>query len=154
TLGSRFSGFLSALFLWMTPFYYGHTFNNPKDLPFAVGMLASLAAIIGCWQHLPRLPPGPWIRTGLIIGMTLGIRVGAVLNLFYLGLLGLAWLVLHGSACARDGTLNAPIAAAALARSGLKIVGLACSVGLPFWPYTLENPVRHIWRTVAVSAHF
>ena len=154
TLGCRFSGFFSTLFLWMTPFYYGHTFNNPKDLPFAVGMLASLAAIMACWEHLPRLPPGPWIRTGLIIGMTLGIRVGALLNLLYLGLIGLAWLALHGSAHVRDEALDAASPVATLAKSGIKIALLACSVMLPFWPYTLEDPFSRIWQTVAVSAHF
>ena len=138
----------------MTPFYYGHTFNNPKDLPFAVGMLASRAAIMACWQHLPRLPPRSWIGTGLIIGMTLGIRVGAVLNLVYFGLMRLAWLALKGPAHAHERTLSESSAVGALAKSLVKVVGLACSVMLPFWPYTLVDPARHIWRTVAVSTHF
>src|SRR6202047_2322503 len=31
------AGFIAALFLLLTPNYYGQMFNNPKDIPFAVG---------------------------------------------------------------------------------------------------------------------
>src|SRR5512132_3377102 len=34
-LGGPPAGFLSALFLALTPGYYGHCFANPKDIPFA-----------------------------------------------------------------------------------------------------------------------
>ena len=34
-LGGPRAGFLAALFLALTPNYYGQMFNNPKDIPFA-----------------------------------------------------------------------------------------------------------------------
>src|SRR6267142_2467601 len=36
-VGGARVGFLATLFLFLTPNYYGQMFNNPKDIPFAVG---------------------------------------------------------------------------------------------------------------------
>src|SRR6202023_3275312 len=38
-LGGPRAGFIALLFLLLTPNYYGQMFNNPKDIPFAVGGL-------------------------------------------------------------------------------------------------------------------
>ncbi len=78
SLGGPAAGCLSAVFLWITPVYYGHSFNNPKDIPFAVLSLASFAAIVAGWRQLPRLPGVTWIATGLAIGTTLAVRVGGL----------------------------------------------------------------------------
>ena len=40
-LGGARTGFIALLFLLLTPNYYGQMFNNPKDIPFAVGGVAS-----------------------------------------------------------------------------------------------------------------
>jgi len=73
-LGGGLAGLLSAVFLWLTPIYYGHSFNNPKDLPFAVLILASVAVIMSGWPYLPQLPRRVWVRIGLVVGMTFGVR--------------------------------------------------------------------------------
>src|SRR4051794_1743329 len=36
------AGLLAALLLALTPNYYGHMFNNPKDIPFATALIWSL----------------------------------------------------------------------------------------------------------------
>ncbi len=62
--GSSLVGLGAALFLILSPRYYGHTFNNPKDIPFAVFYLFSIFAIIRCipyWDR-KRLPSGKIIR--------------------------------------------------------------------------------------------
>ena len=47
-LGGPRAGFIAALFLALTPNYYGQMFNNPKDIPFAAGSV---------WATLlPRAP--------------------------------------------------------------------------------------------------
>src|SRR5215831_21312110 len=38
-MGGARVGFFAALFLLLTPNYYGQMFNNPKDVPFAVGVV-------------------------------------------------------------------------------------------------------------------
>jgi hypothetical protein len=146
SLASRCAGFLSALFLWLTPVYYGHSFNNPKDLPFAVLMLAAFAIMLGHWQYLPRLPAWLSVGTGIVFGMGLGIRMGALVNFLYLGLVWLAWL---WSQPARP-----PNVAAQFAQAGGTIAAVAWGVMLLCWPYAMVNPVLHPWRAMLVSAHF
>ena len=45
-LGGPRAGFLAALFLLLTPNYYGQMFNNPKDIPFAVGFVWSIYYLV------------------------------------------------------------------------------------------------------------
>ena len=74
-------------FLLLTPNYYGQMFNNPKDIPFAVGGVWATYYMV---RILPTLPRPPWrllVKMGLAIGLALGVRVGGLLFLCYLGLL-------------------------------------------------------------------
>ena len=41
-LGSPLTGLLAALFLIFTPRFYGHSFNNPKDIPDIVLILVEI----------------------------------------------------------------------------------------------------------------
>ena len=47
-LGGPIAGFVAALFLVLTPRFYGHAFNNTKDVPFAVAYLWSVYCLIRC----------------------------------------------------------------------------------------------------------
>ena len=53
--GSR-AAFWAALFLILTPAYYGHAFNNPKDIPFAVGYAWSVYYLLRLISRLPEIP--------------------------------------------------------------------------------------------------
>src|SRR5438309_5095741 len=47
------AGFIAALFLLLTPNYYGQMFNNPKDIPFAVGIVWGTYYLV---RIVPSLP--------------------------------------------------------------------------------------------------
>jgi len=85
-LGGPRAGFLAALFLILTPRYYGHAFNNTKDIPFAVGYLWSLYYMIRCVGVLPNLSRDLIWKLGVVLGLTFGIRSSAALLVCYLGL--------------------------------------------------------------------
>jgi tetratricopeptide (TPR) repeat protein len=85
-LGGPRAGFLAALFLILTPRYYGHVFNNTKDIPFAVGYLWSLYYLVRCVGVLPHLSRDLIWKLGLVLGLTFGIRSSAALLVCYLGL--------------------------------------------------------------------
>jgi hypothetical protein len=152
-LASRLAGFLATLFLWATPMYYGHSFNNPKDLPFAVMMLASLSALVACWKRLPRLPLRLWLGTGLVFGAALGIRIGGVVNIVYLAFVWVAWSWARWrpSSVVRPGRRTA---LRDLAASGAKIVAVAWTAMLLCWPYALVHPVANLWQVLRASVHF
>jgi hypothetical protein len=77
-VGSEWTGLLAAGLLLLTPRYYGHAFFNQKDIPFAVGHVWSVALILRCWFSFPKIPPRLIALSGLVIGLTLGLRVGGI----------------------------------------------------------------------------
>src|SRR5437588_3542018 len=82
-LGGAKTGFWTALLLLVTPRYFGHMFNNPKDIPFAAAYVWSLYFLA---RAVPLVPRIPWkLAAGLIgsIGLALGLRIGGVLLLGY-----------------------------------------------------------------------
>lgn len=83
-LGGERAGFLSALLLLVTPPYYGGAFNNPKDIPFAVGMIWTLYYTVKLLRDLPVPRRADIWKWGLACGLTLGVRVGAILGILYL----------------------------------------------------------------------
>lgn len=93
TIGSAWTGLLAAILLALTPRYYGHAFFNHKDIPFAVGYVWSVYLILRCYSFFPRVP-ARWIAAcGLSIGLTLGLRVGGAILVFYLGIAVAYWFV-------------------------------------------------------------
>ena len=65
--GGARTGFIAALFLILTPNYYGQMFNNPKDIPFAVG---GVWATYSC-ELIPKETPS---RAGTSICSTSPVR--------------------------------------------------------------------------------
>ncbi|WP_328702874.1 ArnT family glycosyltransferase [Arenibaculum pallidiluteum] len=87
------AGFMAALLLALSGVYYGGMFNNTKDVPFAAGMVWSLYYATRLVLLLPRPRLGLVLRFGAAVGLTLGIRVGALFLGLYLGVAILAHLV-------------------------------------------------------------
>jgi hypothetical protein len=85
-IGGGAAGLLALVFLVLTPVYYGHMFNNPKDIPFAAGVLWALYFMARCISGMPRPRIALIIKLGIILGLTLGVRVGGVMLMIF-------WLV-------------------------------------------------------------
>ena len=151
-LGGARAGFIALFFLLLTPNYYGQMFNNPKDIPFAVGGVWATYYMV---RILPSLPRPSWrllVKMGLAIGLALGVRVGGLLFLCYLGLLlGLstAW---QGMA-ARRLSLLITTGLTSLWRVLLPVAGVAFAVMLVFWPWAQRDPIDHPLRALAFFSH-
>ena len=72
-------GLTAALFLTLTPTYYGHEFINPKDIPFAALYLLSLYYVVKMALDFPDLRWSNSLKAGLAIGATLGVRAGGLI---------------------------------------------------------------------------
>jgi hypothetical protein len=151
-LGGPRAGFLAALFLALTPNYYGQMFNNPKDIPFAVGMVWSLYYMARLAPELPRPTWRTLAGLGFAAGMTLGIRVGGLLVFGYLGLL----LAVAGSWRAvetrRLGVLLGD-GVLALWRVLLPVTVIGYGVMLVFWPYAQLDPIDNPLAALATFSH-
>jgi hypothetical protein len=149
-IGGPRAGFLALLLLATLPGWWGHMFFNSKDVPFAVGMLASVYAWTRCLEEWPR----PRLRTalllGLAVGLTMGIRIGGVLLGAYFAV---PFLLLTGLEARRLG-----IAPAARRLGGgvarlLPAVPVTFLVLLPAWPWVMLAPGNFL-EAVAYLGHF
>ena len=166
-LGGGLVGFVALALLATTPAYYGHMFNNPKDIPFAVGVVWTLYYMIRALRIFPKVSLAIIFKLGIILGLTLGIRVGGVMLLGYWGLALLAQAVALTHRHASEGwhpiwyapsraartstgapaTKNgwrrfvAPIPALVVAT--LPVAALAYAVMLICWPWAQEAPLAH-----------
>ena len=92
-IGGAAGGLLALLLLATLPAYYGHMFNNPKDLPFAVGYVWVLYYLCRLIQAGPRAPLGLWVALGVALGLGMSVRIGGLLGVAYLAMIvALQWV--------------------------------------------------------------
>lgn len=142
-LGGPLAGWIAVVLLATTPVYYGHMFNNPKDLPFAVGYVWAVDALCAIVLALPKVPRGAWIRFAVLAGLAMGVRIAGILLLVYLGMVVIAYAWLRGRAT------SDPLAGrATLRRIGKpalwSMLG-AWMVMVSTWPWALLDPLRRPW---------
>ena len=151
-LGGPRVGFFALIFLLLTPNYYGQMFNNPKDIPFAVGGVWATYYMVRILPALPRPKLRLLVKMGLAIGLALGVRAGGLLFLCYLGLL----LVLSaGWQAATARRLSVVFAAGwtSLWRVLLPVAAIGFAVMLVFWPWGQHDPIGNPLRALAFFSH-
>jgi hypothetical protein len=153
-LAGPIAGFFSALLLILTPVYYGHSFINPKDIPFAVLFLISVYYLTVSYDHLPLLGAKRVIILGAAIGLTLGIRVGAVMLFGYLLVLIALWLVARyrQNSSYRGRVVWNDLRSAAF--SCIAVGAVAWIVMLIWWPYGQVSPILNPLRALKRNADF
>jgi Dolichyl-phosphate-mannose-protein mannosyltransferase len=148
-LGGPRAGFLAALLLALTPNYYGHMFNNPKDIPFAAALVWAVYYILRLLPDLPRPPLATVLKLGVVVGLAVGVRVGGLLALCYLGLAIAAALLARRQGLAallRDGAIVA-------GRVVLPVLAVGFVLMLFLWPWTQQDPIGHVWSALCEFSH-
>jgi len=148
-LGGPRAGFAAALLLVLIPNYYGQMFNNPKDIPFAVGCIWATYYLVRIVPFLPRPPLRLVLKLGIAIGLAMAVRVGGLLLLCYLGLM----LCLYGAwraVAARRLSLLVDIGWTSFWRLFLPVAIIAYALMLVFWPWAQSDPIRHPLQALAV----
>ena len=151
SIGGNRAALLAALLLLVTPRWWGHSFFNPKDIPFAAGYVWSLYCITRAIPTLPRIPPKLALLTGLAIGSTLALRVGGVLLFFYLGLAMAIQLAHHFP---RRGFGGALATAGAQLKSLSMVAVPAWGLMLLFWPWAQSRPIRAPFEALSLMSQF
>ena len=151
-LGGRRAGFIAALFLLLTPNYYGQMFNNPKDVPFAVAMAWGLWAMV---RLLPTMPRPPWAQVGALgvaIGLASGVRVGGLMLLGYVGLMLLVAAAWRGVEAGRWRVFGAEFVIS-IARVLVPVTLLGYAMMLLLWPWAQRDPIGNPLLALAAFSH-
>jgi hypothetical protein len=147
-LASPRAGFFAALLLTLTGAWSGAMFTHTKDIPFGAAMIWSVYFGTRIVMQLPRPGWGPLLGAGLAIGASLGLRVGGLFALLYLGAGVLAMLWVQ-SRTLRDGVAGLIVAAPRLLATGaaaLLVMGLA-------WPWSVMG-WRNLYDAATKFSHF
>ncbi|MCZ6635722.1 MAG: tetratricopeptide repeat protein [bacterium] len=149
-LGGGWTGVLAAVFLVLTPRYYGHAFNNHKDLPFAVFFLWGLYGIVRSMEALPGVSWRRLLWVGLAIGCAMGVRVGGMM---LMGIAGLFWGVRYLQLWLEDHSSFWPLLGRYARQVGL-VFGVGYGVMLLCWPWAQTNPLVHPFKALTVFSRF
>lgn len=151
-VGGPRAGLLSALFLALTPGFYGHFFANPKDLPFASLFALAIWVALRAGDRVPRLDWREVLLTGLAIGLASGVRVAGIVLYGYVAVL---WLGCWWLARREDDASGSPVSGLAgvlSAIAGAVVVGWA--VMIAFWPWAQVDPLRNPFRAFQKFSRF
>jgi hypothetical protein len=144
-------GLLALTLMTVTPVYYGHMFINPKDIPFACGMVWSLYLMCRAVEMLPRVPLKSVLILGAVLGITLGTRIIGVLAGFYLAVALILYLVLE--ARSGDGRRELAAKSTAIVLSFLPMLPLLYLTMAAVWPWSWQEPLNPI-RAATVFSNF
>ncbi len=153
-VGGGLVGLLAVILLITTPMFYGHMFNNPKDIPFAAGIMWSIYYMgrIGSRDQGLQNKKYQVLKLAIILGLTLGVRVGGIMVMAF-------WMVPVGWAALRK--IRRRNFASALriilrdeVRIVLPVVALSYLVMLVCWPWAQLNPVMNPLRALSEFSNF
>jgi tetratricopeptide (TPR) repeat protein len=148
------SGYGAAIFtillFALSPTFFGHSLNNLKDIPFALGYISGIFLILKLLFSERSFSKSV---TGLLIvavAFTISIRAGGLILLCYL-------FLFFGLFCFRKYLAEKKIDINELSKSLLLflcISGSAWFLSLILWPFGLQSPVKNIIESYKVMAHF
>jgi tetratricopeptide (TPR) repeat protein len=139
------SAILAFLFMYLSPRLLGHSFMNPKDIPFAAGYVMALLFMV---RWLARMPKFHYpSMAGVIAGIALAVatRAGGLLLVPYLVLFaGLDFLFKYGF----KGLTSKTALVGRYALGGVAMIVGGYILAILFWPYALDNPLSHPFKAL------
>jgi len=155
-LASPLAGFLSALFLMLTPRFYGHAFNNPKDIPMAVLSTFVIYYLVRAIPQLPRIPRGLLVKLGVSLGLVLAVRTGAVILIGYIGIVFGLWMLNRHYFDADSGQRRVMLRSdfRAITKALFVVCLIAYVVMLVWWPAAQVQPIKQPAKGLLLLSNF
>ncbi len=144
------TGCLVILLFALSPTFLGHSQNNLKDIPFALGYISSLFMTLRFLDTGRKIPAKVTILLILSIAFTISIRAGGLLMLCYLFLFTFVWFIYR---FLQDGNTD-------IEKIGIKLLHvlfiavIAWALSIILWPFAQLNPVKNVIESYRVMAHF
>lgn len=144
------AGILTLILFALSPTFIGHSHNNLKDIPFALGYIASTFYTMKLLLSGRKIPVSVIVLLALSIAFTLSIRAGGLLMICYLFLF---FFVHYLLVYIRDRKLDyIEIRTRLLWMAGISVIAWLLSILL--WPYALQDPLKNVIDSYKVMAHY
>ncbi len=142
----------TAILLFLSPRYLGHSFNNPKDLIFAAMMTAGSFYVLRLIKQYPK----PKIVTAVLLAVFGALAVvsrfaGYILFFFLVLFLIVRHLMEHGKKCASKNNLKT------VGRYVIFVVAIVLvtfGLSIAMWPYIMSSPVQTMKEIVTGMSQY
>jgi tetratricopeptide (TPR) repeat protein len=144
------SGIIVIVLFAVSPTFIGHSQNNLKDIPFALGYISAIYYLLKFVSSGRSISQRDTILLTLSIAFGISIRAGGLLMICYLfSFLLLYWFINYIN---NHGPDPLEIRIKLLLIGAITVVSWL--VGILLWPYALQAPVRNVLESYRVMAHF
>jgi hypothetical protein len=140
------AGMLTALLLVCSPVYFGHSMNNPKDIPFATFYVIGLYYILKIPPDRPLLTARRYLAIVLAIAGAINVRAGGLLLVAYFAMFVVWRLVNLPKPQLRDFLNNILYV--------MVLVPTALVLGTAFWPWAQWQPIWRPLMALREISHF
>lgn len=139
-LGGWRAGIITLIFMFLSPRFLGHSFNNPKDIPFTAAYIFTIYGIIRFLKYFPEKKYKYAWPIALGIGLTIGVRVGGILlAIYFLFFTGVHYLLATNfRQWLEKENIMKLLRTLALA-TGISLVGFI--IGILLWPFAHQAPI-------------
>jgi tetratricopeptide (TPR) repeat protein len=144
------TGILVLFLFAVSPTFMGHAMNNLKDIPFALGYVASIFFSLKFIFPEKKSSFSDVVLLTLSIALALSIRAGGLLLICYLFLFFCVRLA-YGSILKKRFSFNGGLKTLIII---LLVSGAAFFLGILLWPFALQAPFRNVLESYRVMAHY
>lgn len=149
-LSGYMTGIVVLVFFAVTPSFIGHSLNNLKDIPFALGYIASIFFTTRIILSEKKIAVSDILFLTVSIAFSISIRAGGLLLICYLYFFFFAYCLIR-YITERNFDLKV-IRIKLIYITGISIAGWI--LGILFWPYALQEPVKNVLDSYKVMAHY
>ena len=143
-LGAR-GGVVAMCLTALTPMFYGHSFNNPKDIPFAALFVWTLVYLYESAQRMPAIFTRATTKLTLSLGALLATRPAGI---FFVAYIFIWWALSLRRAGASQRDVHRAIGGLVLVIVGGWLLMLTC------WPWGQVSPIIHPIAGIAMASRF
>jgi tetratricopeptide (TPR) repeat protein len=144
------AGILVIVLFAVSPTFMGHSQNNLKDIPFALGYILSIYCILKFVMERRNTSLKYPVLLTLSIAFTLSIRAGGLVLICYLCFFFLLyWLFRYFKKIRMESSETWT----KLMWIGIITLG-SWLLSIILWPFALQSPVRNVLESYRVMAHF
>ncbi|GHT66570.1 hypothetical protein FACS189452_02680 [Bacteroidia bacterium] len=146
------AGVFTMLLLFLSPRFLGHSFNNPKDIPFAASIMMAVFFMLQFFRQFPKVKKSTVVFLILSIALSISVRIGGLILFGFFGLFGLVYCVQNYFAKRntniktkklqhRNISVKHTIPRLLLYGIGICVAGYF--LGLVLWPFALQSPIKN-----------